>query len=42
VTEKLVNSILTEVPKLVLDYDNGAKVGAIGGKCGKFELIYSE
>lgn len=41
VTEKLVKSILSEVPHLVLDCDNGA-VHDGDGKCGKFELIYSE
>jgi hypothetical protein len=41
VTEKLVKSILSQVPHLVFDCDNGR---AFDGpkKCGKFELIFSE
>ena len=43
VTEKLVKSILTEVPHLVIDCDNGKKFDdKVAQKCGKFELIYSE
>ena len=41
-TERLVKSILTEVPKLVFDFEYGAKCGSVGDKCGKFELIYKE
>ncbi len=43
VTEKLVKSILTQVPHLVLDCDNGRVFDdSSKKKCGKFDLIFSE
>jgi len=43
VTEKLVKSILAQVPHLVYDCENGKKFDdPVAQKCGKFELIYSE
>lgn len=43
VTEKLVKSILTQVPHLVFNCENGQKFDdPVSQKCGKFELIYSE
>lgn len=41
VTERLVKSILSQVPHLLFDCENGRRFTE-GNKCGKFELIFSE
>eukprot|EP00347_Sterkiella_histriomuscorum_P020315 403338280 len=43
VTQRLVKSILTEIPHLVIDCQNGTRFSdEMHQKCGKFELIFSE
>jgi tubulin monoglycylase TTLL3/8 len=43
VTTKLVKEVLTQIPHLVYDNDNGKVFDdEVNKKVGKFELIYSE
>jgi len=42
VTQRLVNSVLTQVGKMIVECENGTGLKNVGDKCGKFELIYSE